>query len=693
MPYTPEIGNTYDCLYCEGLQIPSAEDLLSHLSLGVITETRENQIKLARLIDKTLVEKSILVAEAGTGVGKSFAYLLPAILSGKRTLVSTAKKSLQDQLVKKDLPYLQSKLKGYVDFKFAPAYGKNNYACQREVYKKIPKASHRVWQTFFRKSHTGHWDEATNSKITRRAALTAENCDTFRCNYKSNCGYLAAREEVNNADIIVANHWVTGYHLKTTNALGYQGMLGNIDYLIVDEAHKYEDGVRNAFTSEIREDAIAKVYEYYDSALTTMLDPNMPDELPFRQEIAKEWTALFSQVRASQEEHSSACILGAQGIRLRTALAKCLHLVASPNTLAAWLRTTVTFADTLIDSVLVTATTPSPSPQDLESALGSLAFDSGMAWPYIEILINSLNDLVTTLDTAEGTEAKTTNNVVIYVENIGKYCAIRLAPIDIAQHAAVGHYLTAATVYTSATLAVNNSLNVFSERVGVADPITAQFGSAFDVNKQARLYLPKDIPLPTRVPGAMDEYRDKVADEILNLITANNGDAFVLFTARDEMKAIHALISNKAPMPIVMQGSGNAAAVLKQFRDTPNAVAFGLKSFWEGIDVTGEKLSLVVISKLPFPGKSDPILVAKRAHAGTHWFHKVDLPDMILDLRQGIGRLIRSKTDRGIVAILDPRILTKRYSQKTLRSLGFAKYVTNKQTVLTALNNLAKQRT
>jgi ATP-dependent DNA helicase DinG len=247
-------------------------------------------------------------------------------------------------------------------------------------------------------------------------------------------------------------------------------------------------------------------------------------------------------------------------------------------------------------------------------------------------------------------------------------------------------------VYVSATLAVNGKMDVFQSRIGVSTPNTAIFGSAFDLNKQAILYLTNKVPLPTRNEMEVVDYRSALADEIESLLRANNGNAFVLFTARDEMEYVEAKLRKCYDLPIVAQGQKNAADTLKQFMNTPKASLFGLKSFWEGVDVAGDKLSLVIITKLPFPNQSDPVAVARRKLSGDKWFVEVDLPDMIFDLRQGVGRLIRSANDRGVLAILDQRLLTKGYSQRVLNSLGFTKPTTNKDAVVRALGNLRAKR-
>jgi ATP-dependent DNA helicase DinG len=290
-------------------------------------------------------------------------------------------------------------------------------------------------------------------------------------------------------------------------------------------------------------------------------------------------------------------------------------------------------------------------------------------------------------------------NEVVYIDNDVRGCSINIAPIDIASLLAVQYKEPSnTTVYVSATLAINGTLDIFKQRVGVhlADNprlLESMFGTAFDLDKQALLYLSKVVPIPTREDATVGTYRSRLVEEIYDLVSANNGNAFVLFTARDEMDFVTNELKSRSSLPILEQEAGRSAAdLLKRFRATDNAVLLGLKSFWEGVDVAGDKLSLVIITKLPFPGRSDPIISARRERAGDSWFAYVDIPDMTLDLRQGVGRLIRSATDRGVIAILDQRVLSKPYGKGVLRSIGLKQVTTNKDAVLRALGNLASKR-
>ena len=280
LPFDPDdLTLEYSCLYCDGTHQLTSKDYLSRADLGIVTESRSAQIQFSDVVSQAYRQDQVVMVEAGTGVGKSWAYLLPAILSGSRTVISTAKKSLQSQLIKKDLPYLQSKLG--IPFTFAPAYGKSNYACMKEVRAHTKPAEYkRTWEWFFEYAPTARWAEIQEAQARYRAKevtkrkiqlpvaktrLSAEKCESRNCKYTADCKYLAARQKVHEAHIVVANHWLVGFHLRLRREISEYGLLGEMPYLIVDEAHKFEDGVRAAFTHEIHEAALPQLIRDFEN--------------------------------------------------------------------------------------------------------------------------------------------------------------------------------------------------------------------------------------------------------------------------------------------------------------------------------------------------------------------------------------------------------------------------------------------
>lgn len=686
MPFDISLGITYDCIFCDGTQVPTAEDYLSNSSLTVANEIRPAQIHLTKLVDTSFQTPQVLMIEAGTGTGKSLSYLLPAILSGKRTIVSTAKKSLQSQLIEKDLPYLQSKLSSAgITFKYAPAYGKNNYVCEKNVKKQNKGAKFKNgWEWFFTHAPTARWDEAqlaldkykstTKSKRAVKlpvynSTLSAEDCTGSACPLAASCKYMEAKRAVDQANIVVTNHWLVGFHLRLKKEMAFE-LLGQIDYLIVDEAHKFEDGIRDAFTHEIRENALQNIVSSFEEDSGTDL------EFPDKAQLTAAWASLFKKVKPFGDTSIGADTMGHEGTHLQKVVAQTLAKFTDPKYIAQVLGCNSDHAKALAgqDNTRVV-------PLDESQSQAHIAMYNARK------KLESINQALISV-------YEDTTNRVCYVENTGFYCAIRIAPIDIAPFMHSAHEEINSTSYVSATLAINNTMDVFSRRTGVSKcppskVVSARFGSAFDLDKQALLYLSKSVPIPTRKDSEVQAYRSALADEIRELSHAIKGNTFVLFTARDEMKDVYERLSPVSNHPILIQDKISAAELLTQYRNTPNAILFGLKSFWEGVDVPGNKLSLVIITKLPFPGKNDPIVEARRAKAGNEWFNKVDLPDMILDLRQGVGRLIRTKQDRGVIAILDQRLLTKRYRTQVINSLGITRVTTNIERVKKGLNVLA----
>ena len=705
MPFDMSLGMQYDCIFCDGKQKPTADDYLTCADLNLVTESRPAQIQLSKIIDQAYTDDQVVMVEAGTGVGKSFAYLLPAILSGKRTIISTAKKSLQSQLIKKDLPYLQNVLAvaGF-RFTFAPAYGKNNYACLSAVKKQASKLEFdRKWAWFFDHAPTGRWVEEKdayaihvakggNRKVKLPMAtskFSAEDCKGLTCNYAAECKFIEARKKMNNANVVVANHWLVGFHLRLGREMTSYELLGAMDYLVVDEAHKFEDGIRAAFTHEIRENALRNIINTYEdifehlpageqARLGGSLD--FPDKVP----IKKAWEGMFKRVKPHGDATLSAQMFGQEGGVLHALVEKAMKKFDDPQFVTSLVgcSQSSTFA-------LIGALTKPGDKQYAGIQMDEYKFGLWFNLQSTKRKLKGINDALTAV-------YEESDNRVSFLENTGHYCAIRIAPIDIAPFMKPAHVDIKSTIYVSATLAINNSMDVFSRRTGIArhDPtqvVQAQFGSSFDLDKQALMYISGKVPLATRKDGEVDVYRKALAQEIYNLTHAIQGNAFVLFTARDEMRSVYEALKHKTHCPVLVQDKISAAELLEQYRNTPNAILLGLKSFWEGVDVTGDKLSLVIITKLPFPGRSDPVVAARRARAGDKWFHRVDLPDMILDLRQGVGRLIRSKQDRGVIAILDQRLLTKRYKSQVINSLGIKQVTTSEVRVLRALNSLAKR--
>jgi ATP-dependent DNA helicase DinG len=506
---------------------------------------------------------------------------------------------------------------------------------------------------FFRKNN------ATHLRVYPTSLTTAEECTGTECgHYKDGCEYIQAKRRIREAQVVITNHWLLGYHLRYPE---YQ-ILGTAKRLVVDEAHKLEDGVRTAFSEELSEKSWRNFLKLYEAVLDEPGVMNvLPEVLPGHAEMTEAWKKLFKATAITPNTlvHATEVMDCVEGIK-RTLI----DLAGS----AGYVIPSLIKADPEEKSDKTYIVNPSLS------LLGDRFMEISKA---VEALLKTNED----------------SNLVAFLDVTPRDKILKVVPIELADPygKAVNRVFTS-QVYLSATLAVNQNLDVFQRRLGISAHNTAVYGTAFDLDKQAILYLSNRVPQPTRDDKSVAAYREALTDEIGSLIGANGGNAFVLFTARDEMEHVYGELRYRHTKPIVMQDKRSAADTLRDFLNTPNATLFGLKSFWEGVDVAGDKLSLVILTKLPFPNQSDPIAVARRAKAGEKWFSHVDLPDMIFDLRQGVGRLIRTASDRGVLAILDSRIITKPYGQRVLNSLGFKRPTTNTVAVLRALNNLKEKR-
>lgn len=695
-----------DCVFCGGRMKHTSTDYLSMPELGLVSEVRPTQLALAEQLQTVIKEKQHAIIEAGTGVGKSFAYLLTAILTGKRVVITTAKKSLQSQLIEKDLPRLQELLGP--ELTFAPAYGKGNYGCRRAASKSPSHEDKKAFEAFFNYAPTWNWDEAdeafsANKKANKSLPLynlprdhwrySAKECVGRECDYFKNktCEYIHSRERVSHSKVVVTNHWLLGYDVALrTGVLGddtsSNGLLGDYHVLIVDEGHKFEDGFRTAFTLGVDEHFLKRTLDKYGDDLDKSGEEIL---FPREKELRIAWSALFRKLDKTPGKDTStevsASYLGNEGSALLKEVQRALARAHSTQ----FLNALFSGDGAAIHKYL---TVPNSA---LPMSVGSRGLNLLFAHK------KAINALVTVQDLLINAYSSD-DNFVTYLEkgDERKPNALNVAPVRMSGHLQSLYKRLNSVVYISATLAVGGTFDDFTRRVGLNKPEwksrinTGLYGSAFDYDKQAVLYLSPNVPQATYKQDEREAYRDKLAEEIWDLVHAANGCAFVLFTSRVEMNHVHDYMIRKGiTLPLLRQTPGiPASALLQRFRTSTSPVLLGLKSFWEGIDVQGEQLQLVCITKLPFPGRSDPIVVARREREGNSWFSRVDLPDMILDLRQGVGRLIRSTSDKGVVAILDQRLLTKRYKNQALKSLGFNNITKNKKAVVRALQNLAKAR-
>ncbi|WP_043322311.1 ATP-dependent DNA helicase [Corallococcus coralloides] len=611
-------------------------------------EHRPEQLQMARAVERAFSEGSYLLAEAGTGTGKTLAYLVPALLSGRKVVVSTATKTLQDQVFFKDLPLLSEKL----GLRFEAAYlkGRGNYLClhRYDSFEKDPqfvsKEEAKQWpllKKWVTQTETGdraELDLPESFAAWSRLSTTSETCLGSRCSQYETCFVTRMRKRAEVADLLVVNHHLFFADLALrSSGKRTEGVLPFYDAVIFDEAHALEDAASSHFgcsvsnyrLEELSRDAVAA--------------------LPAKDERHATLSALAQRVRS----HADALFLQAP---------RALGLSSQESTVALRPETMGKLSGAL---------------EQVREGLAALAsFAGSEREPELAAIHRRAEEMAEQLTFLEKSESA---DHVYWAEARGKGLFLRANPIDVAKELRDRLYGALDTVvFTSATLAADSRFDFFAKRMGMYDdegqPVTRvrtlAVPSPFDFPRQSALYLPTHLPDPS-APG----FIEAAAEEILQLCEVTGGRAFVLFTSLRNMVRAYELTATRLPYQALLQGERPKQQLLDAFRQAPS-VLFAAHSFWEGVDVPGDALSLVIIDRLPFASPGDPLVAARIRQIqarGEEPFDQYQLPQAALALRQGFGRLIRTQADRGIVAMLDRRIVTKGYGRVFLSSLPPAK--------------------
>jgi ATP-dependent DNA helicase DinG len=611
-------------------------------------EVRPSQQSMATAVARVLVEGGTLLAEAGTGTGKTIAYLAPAILSGRRTLVSTGTRNLQDQIVQKDLPLL-SRVLGR-PFRATCMKGRANYLCvhRLEQLRHAPPRRGSVDRVHFaliddwaRGTATGDRAEIEDlpdaSAVWNDLSATTEHCLGSTCEHYDACFVTRMRQRAAESDLVVVNH-----HLLcadwSVRAHSFGEVVPECEAAVVDEAHQLEDVATQYFGIGVSQHRLADLVRDVERVLASGSVAVGRARAALRVAAARavETTGALVEAVDAAIEARARTAGGAAEERLRL----------GPETREAVGEAGLAVAAALDDLEAATALVKG-APDDV-LGVGSRAAR----------LAADLRFVLAASDPS----------FVYYLERRGRSVCLRATPVDVSGIVREMLYdRMRATVLTSATLAVGDSFAYTRGRLGIHCGQSLRLPSEFDYARQSILYLPRGMPDP-RTP----EFGPRAADEVAEILARTEGRAFVLFTSYAMLRVVQARVAAALPYPLLVQGGAPRTVLLDQFRATPNAVLLATSSFWQGVDVVGEALSCVVIDKLPFASPADPVVQARIeaiTEQGGDAFGSYQVPLAILTLLQGLGRLLRHRTDRGVLAILDPRVRTMAYGRRFLEAL------------------------
>ncbi len=629
-------------------------------------EARAGQVEMAAAVSRVFEDGGVLLAEAGTGTGKTLAYLVPAILSRERVLISTGTKNLQEQIYFKDIPALRDALG--IPFTATYMKGRANYLCVHKLDQLTDgagPASHDVFLPIIREwsARTDTGDRAELQDLPEDLAFwqevsaTADTCLGTECPRYDDCFVTRMRQRAAESDVVIVNH-----HLLCADAAVRQNAFGEVipafTRAILDEAHQLEDIATQYFgfnVSTYRLEELARDVERMVAA-AGVEDRTERDEIAKAvQRLRDHAQAFFTELafahrgngRAKSEERvrATAESLG-QTYDASVNLTGALDVLEST---LALLRPVRSKPDTTGEDGDSASVRLQADRSDEDAA--TLARRAGQLRDDLRFLLRGTDD-----------------SYVYFVEFRGRGTFLRASPIDVStivRELLLDRMHT--TVLTSATLTVDGGFHYIRARLGIGQAAEVRLASEFDFRQQAIMYLPPKMPDPRSENFAVAASR-----QVIEILKRTQGRAFVLFTSYATMRSVQAMAEMALDYPILAQGTAPRSQLLNQFRSTPHAVLFATSSFWQGVDVVGEALSCVIVDKIPFASPGDPITAARieqiRARGGDP-FGEYQVPLAILALQQGLGRLIRHRRDRGVLAVLDPRLRTMGYGRRFVASL------------------------
>jgi ATP-dependent DNA helicase DinG len=599
-------------------------------------EFRPSQLAMAELAEQAFEKHQHTVIEAGTGTGKTLAYLIPAIRSGRRVVVSTATKSLQEQLFQKDVPFLQKHFAP--NLKAAMMKGRANFLCRQKVNQMDGQASLKGidevdWFSQIRDwaklTETGDRSELTflpdDAELWNRIDARSDLCTGQKCAEFQHCFITAMHQRAQEADLIIVNHHLFFADLAIRQE-DFGSILPEYSAVVFDEAHEIEDVASDYFGRQLSSYRFEELARDTDSMLRVL----QIDATPLRRHL----TRLRERARSFFERFPER-----EG-RYPFGPAERHAFLDSSREEYGELASAVKRVEAELSAL-------TPKPEEVIAMARRAA--------------ETRRELAFLMESEE-------KSYVYWYERRGRGVFLAATPIDVSEILREKLFERFDTVVlTSATLAVGGRFDYLKQRLGVMPANETVLPQEFDYPEQALLYIPPALP-DVRNPA----FAVSASDEIARLLEISRGRAFCLFTSYVQMRDIFERVSARVKFPLLLQGTAPRSILLDRFRSTPNAVLFATSSFWQGVDVPGAQLSCVIIDKLPFAVPSDPI-VAARVRAleedGRNAFAEYQIPEAVLALKQGFGRLIRSKTDRGILSILDNRIRRMQYGKIFLESL------------------------
>ena len=623
-------------------------------------ETREEQIEMAKAVQKAVIDSETLVVEAGTGVGKSFSYLVPiaryALENDSVALISTNTINLQEQIIQKDIPFLEKALEK--DFKAVLVKGRRNYLCLRRLrrsnfkqqdlfadeYEMRQFAKIVAWSYRTEDGSLYDLDEDPDPKVWDMVSANTESCLGKVCPCRKQCFFQKAREKMQEARLLIANH-----HLFFSNLAMQEeqkGILPEYDVLVFDEAHSIENVATEHLGASVSNVSVKYLMDLLFNIKKQkgfLLTIGDQESMEWVETVRKRSDSFFMDIKEYFEDRKSNGISGSMRIR-------------RPNFIDNPLSTPLQ----KLGGSLVNAKKNARNKEDEIETMTYIRKINAISASLDAILNQAFDDYVYWVESSKNRRASKVS--------------INAAPINI------GNILRSLVfssrkpiILTSATLSVdNNSFKYFKERVGAKDSQELKLGSPFDYKNQVRMYIAKNMPRPDKVT----EYASAVSKRIKRYIEFTNGNAFVLFTSYGLMNIVYEELKDylsEKGFNVLKQGAGlGRSKMLSKFKDSLGSVLFGVDSFWQGIDVQGNALSNVIITKLPFAVPDSPVVEARIEEIqkrGGDAFLEYNLPEAVLRFKQGFGRLIRSKSDTGIIAILDSRIINKSYGRQFLNSV------------------------